>query len=63
MTPDVPSGCPCSVGDVVQLRSGGPAMTVERIASDETVACTWIFSGKENRGEFPVKCLMDVPAR
>lgn len=33
-------------GDVVQLKSGGPPMTVERIGKDsqnqdETVYCTW----------------------
>jgi uncharacterized protein YodC (DUF2158 family) len=33
-------------GDIVQLKSGGPPMTVERIGTEEkngeeTVSCTW----------------------
>ncbi len=31
--------CPC-VGDIVQLASGGPAMTVEGVNGDE-VTCVW----------------------
>ena len=34
-----------SVGDVVQLKSGGTRMTVEHIDGDQ-VACTW-FEGKK----------------
>jgi uncharacterized protein YodC (DUF2158 family) len=35
------------VGDVVQLRSGGPRMTVQSInASTKDVECTW-FDGSE----------------
>jgi uncharacterized protein YodC (DUF2158 family) len=28
-------------GDVVQLKSGGPPMTVERIESDGSLTCQW----------------------
>jgi uncharacterized protein YodC (DUF2158 family) len=42
-------------GDVVQLKSGGPPMTVERVGKDpktqeETVCCTW-FEKVGNRQE------------
>ena len=42
-------------GDIVQLKSGGPQMTVERIGKDprtqeETVFCTW-FDKVGNRQE------------
>lgn len=33
-------------GDVVRLKSGGPAMTVEQIASSGRVVCKW-FEGKD----------------
>jgi uncharacterized protein YodC (DUF2158 family) len=29
------------VGDVVQLKSGGPAMTINRVLSDQSFACQW----------------------
>jgi len=33
-------------GDTVQLKSGGPKMTVEGIISDYDVRCQW-FAGKK----------------
>ncbi len=36
------------VGDVVQLRSGGPRMTVSRLEGDQEVLCVW-FVGAEPR--------------
>lgn len=34
-------------GDVVQLKSGGPLMTVSKIDSDGDVYCTWFnYEGK-----------------
>ncbi len=45
-------------GDIVQLRSGGPKMTVEHMgAAGGTVRCQW-FSGKKPAwGDFPFKSL------
>jgi uncharacterized protein YodC (DUF2158 family) len=42
------------VGDVVQLKSGGPKMTVEKMFDDESCSCVW-FSGTDRKdGLFPV---------
>ena len=35
------TGTPFKVGDQVQLRSGGPMMTVEEANSNEAVLCVW----------------------
>jgi uncharacterized protein YodC (DUF2158 family) len=43
-----------NVGDVVQLKSGGPVMTVESRYDDEKVNCVWFDSKHvEKRGTFP----------
>jgi uncharacterized protein YodC (DUF2158 family) len=45
------------IGDVVQLRSGGPKMTVHSLISDGDVVCQW-FEGNEVHGEnFPNEVL------
>jgi uncharacterized protein YodC (DUF2158 family) len=41
-------------GDIVQLKSGGPPMTVERIGKEEktgedTVSCTWFEKSGKNQ--------------
>ncbi len=36
------------VGDVVQLKSGSPLMTVENINAEGRISCTW-FKDKEIR--------------
>lgn len=44
------------VGDVVQLKSGGPRMTVSEVDSDG-VTCSW-FAGTDNKiGHFPADAL------
>ena len=48
---------PFSVGDVVRLKSGGPAMTVTDIGDDSfgtmTVWCAWFEGVKGHSGTFP----------
>jgi len=47
-----------SVGDVVQMRSGGPFMTV-REAKPESVACAWFDAqNMEHEAEFKPEMLM-----
>lgn len=41
-------------GDNVQLKSGGPPMTVTHVNPDGSVECQWFGRGnKRERGEFP----------
>ena len=48
------------VGSVVKLKSGGPVMTVTRIA-DETgtklAICKWFVNDKAEQGNFPLEAL------
>lgn len=39
-------------GDVVQLKSGGPAMTVEVVGEDGMIACSWMDRTKLERRSF-----------
>ena len=40
-------------GDVVQLNSGGPKMTIEAVQSDGTLCCVWFHEdGKQDHGVF-----------
>ena len=45
------------VGDVVQLKSGGPKMTVTQVGNHElygpTVWCVWFVGTKQEKGTFP----------
>ena len=41
-------------GDVVQLNSGGPKMTVVAVLSDKTMRCVWFSDdGRADGGLFP----------
>ena len=40
-----------NVGDTVQLKSGGPYMTIETITGDE-VTCVWFEKTKRNSASF-----------
>lgn len=48
------------IGDVVQMKSGGPAMSV--LSEGEQVECLWFAEGTEtfNRETFPALCLESV---
>lgn len=46
-----------NAGDLVELKSGGPVMTIERVAishsgGDISYACTWFAGSKENHKVF-----------
>ena len=45
------------VGGVVQLKSGGPAMTIQE-GSGEHVWCQWFGGRKLERGRFPIASLV-----
>ncbi len=48
-------------GDIVQLKSGGPAMTVCQVLGVDNYRCQW-FSGKKlETGDFPYEALV-VPS-
>lgn len=40
------------VGDVVELKSGGPIMTVSDVYNDGTLRARWFLDGKIQIGEF-----------
>jgi uncharacterized protein YodC (DUF2158 family) len=51
------------IGDIVQLRSGGPNMTVEDIEpipGKNLIDCQWFAGGKLNHGRFPPESLTKV---
>ena len=51
------------VGDVVQLKSGGPEMTIEGIGDEGWADCVW-FSGLEAKREsFPLDALEAVSSQ
>ncbi|MCO5152566.1 MULTISPECIES: YodC family protein [unclassified Shinella] len=49
------------VGDIVQLKSGGPKMTVVQINSSTIISCSWFAGAKHERGAFHPDALQ-VPA-
>ena len=48
------------IGNVVQLRSGGPKMTVHSLVSDGDVVCQWFESNEVHRENFPKEALKQV---
>jgi uncharacterized protein YodC (DUF2158 family) len=48
------------IGDVVQLRSGGPKMTVHSLVSDGNVVCQWFEGNEVHEGHFPKEALKKV---
>jgi len=51
-------------GDIVQLKVGGPIMTVARVYNDArgtaTAACEWFEGSRKEQGSFPVHSLVRV---
>jgi len=47
------------VGDIVQLKSGGPKMTVDKIFGD-SYRCIWFSGSKREVGDFSAESI--VPA-
>jgi len=48
------------VGDVVELKSGGPKMTVREVDEDGMVNASWFAGSKHEDGWFPVDTLAKV---
>jgi uncharacterized protein YodC (DUF2158 family) len=48
------------IGDVVQLRSGGPKMTVHSLVSDCDVVCQWFEGNEVHEKSFPKEALRKV---
>jgi len=44
-------------GDVVQLKSGGPHMTVRTVDKDGMVVCDWFAGAQMQSGIFPATSL------
>lgn len=47
------------LGDVVQLKSGGPEMTIYRIDGSD-IACTWFVKQEPKYNSFPKEVLEKV---
>ena len=45
------------IGDVVQLKSGGPKMTIATEEGELMVKCTWFENEKKKSGHFTLKTL------
>lgn len=45
------------IGDIVQLKSGGPKMTVVQEGSAGSVWCSWFAGAKHERASFHVNAL------
>jgi uncharacterized protein YodC (DUF2158 family) len=48
------------IGDVVQLRSGGPKMTVNSLVSNGDVVCQWFECDDVHEENFPKEALKKV---
>jgi len=57
-----------SIGDIVQLKSGGPKMTVTNTntGSKDVIHTSWFAGSKKEAGAFPIQALIlvkDEPAK
>ena len=50
-------------GDVVQLKSGGPSMTVDDVTAADGVWAVWFAYGKHHRRRFATLCLQRAKPR
>ncbi len=53
-----------NIGDLVELKSGGPKMTVTRVENlgiRTIVRCTWFAGSKKEQGDFPPETLVPAP--
>jgi len=51
------------VGDMVELKSGSPTMTIERfdtIGGQPSAWCTWFVGAQRNDAEFPLSSLQKI---
>ncbi len=48
------------IGDIVQLKSGGPKMTVENPGSSTNLWCQWFAGSKLEKGNFPKESLNKI---
>ena len=48
------------IGDVVELSSGGPKMTVHSLVSDGDVVCQWFEGNEVHEENFPKEVLRSV---
>ncbi|MBB4639476.1 uncharacterized protein YodC (DUF2158 family) [Longimicrobium terrae] len=46
------------IGDIVQLKSGGPKMTVKQVFPDGVVSCHWFSGTKLSSGIFSAETLV-----
>ena len=49
------------VGDIVRLKSGGPAMTVQEVLGESRFRCQWFGGRKLESGVFPIQSLVAAP--
>ncbi len=52
------------VGDTVQLKSGGPLMTVDSVSDHHgtlSAICTWLKDGKKMNNRFSITSLKRAP--
>ena len=48
------------IGDIVQLKSGGPKMTVNSVTM-ETIYCAWFAGAKRESASFSAEALVMAP--
>ena len=50
------------VGDVVQIKSGSPPMTVHTLTPEGDCNCVWFVNGEPKYGTFASETLRKVPS-